>query len=148
MNFIIDFIGRNLDVGAYVAGSGLLGFVLKSLVEKFVSKEQVDSFFDVNLERFFELLNMLTPGFMAFFENCGIVLTKFMSGKIGSAIWNNTFEVLLIWIVEGLLGFVIVFFNWLVSLPGKCVQAFFRGLRSDNKDYTPLKNGNNNKKGA
>ena len=143
MDYLIDFIGRNLDVGAYVAGTGLFGFVLKSLVEKFVSQKAVDAWFDGLRESFFVFLNGITPAVLAVVENAGIFLTKLMSGKIGSAIWNNTFEVLLIWFVEGILGMVIVFINWLASLPGKIVQAFLLGLRSDNKDYTPLNSSGN-----
>lgn len=138
MNGILDFFGRNLDIGGYVAGAGVVGFLLKALVEKFVSQSKVDSWFDNLRESFVALLNKLTAGIVAFFENIGIWLTKWMSGRIGKAIWNNTFEVLLIWFIEGILGMVVVFITWLATLPGQIMQAFFKGLRSDNINYTPL----------
>ena len=140
MDFIIDFIGRNLNIGAYVAGAGVFGFIIKALVEKFVIQSKVDAWFDNLNANFGNFLLRLTPAICAVFENIGIFITKFMSGKIGKAIWNNTLEPLLIWVIEGAFGLVIVLVSWLATLPGAILKALFKGFRSDNNNYTPLNN--------
>ena len=138
MDFIIDFIGRNLDIGAYIAGVPVIGFIIKALVEKFVSQSKVDAWFDNLNANFGNFLLRLTPAICAVFENTGIFVTKFMSGKIGKAIWNNTLEPILIWVIEGAFGLVIVLVSWLATLPGAILKALFKGFRSDNNNYTPL----------
>ena len=138
MDFILDFIGRNLDIGSYIAAVPVIGFIINALVEKFVIQSKVDAWFDSLNANFGNFLLRLTPAICAVFENMGIFITKFMSGKIGKAIWNNTLEPILIWVIEGAFGLVIVLVSWLATLPGAILKALFKGFRSDNNKYTPL----------
>lgn len=139
---IIDFAFRNMEwiVGFFgVAGGGGL---LKLIVERFIDKKDVDKWIDnLNIRFGAWVVGVMVPAFAAAGENLGILITKLMSGKIGKAIWNNTFEPILIWVVEGLGGILVNLATGFVSGVGSFITSIVKGLRSDNQDFKPMTNG-------
>lgn len=139
---LVDFLFRNVEwiIGLFVtAGTGGL---LKLCVERFIEKKDVDKWIDGVNETFGTwVIKVMVPTFAGAGENLGIFFTKLMSGKIGKAIWNNTFEPILIWVIEGLGGILVNLATGLVSGIGSFITSIVKGLRSDNQKYKPVTNG-------